>query len=44
MGISQILGEAELLGVREGAVKTPPAGMALVGLLNKKSPKNLSGK
>ena len=30
--------------VREGAVKTPPAGMALVGLLNKKSPKNLSGK
>jgi lipid-binding SYLF domain-containing protein len=28
--------------VREGAVKTPPAGKALVDLLNKKSPRNLS--
>jgi len=30
--------------VVEGAVKTPPAGRALVDLLNKKSPKNLSAK
>jgi lipid-binding SYLF domain-containing protein len=30
--------------VREGAVKTPPAGADLVNLLNKKSPKNLSAK
>ena len=30
--------------VREGAVKTPPAGQALVSLLDKKSPKNLSAK
>ncbi len=30
--------------VREGAVKTPAAGQALVNLLNKKSPKNLSAK
>ncbi len=30
--------------VRDGAVKTTAAGQALVSLLNKKSPKNLSGK
>lgn len=30
--------------VVEGAVKTPPAGRALVDLLNQKSPKNLSAK
>ncbi len=30
--------------VRENAVQTPPAGKALVDLLNKKSPKNLSAK
>jgi len=30
--------------VREGAVKTPPAGAALVDLLNKKSPVNKSDK
>ncbi len=30
--------------VREGAVKTPPAGRDLVDLLNKKSPKNISAK
>jgi lipid-binding SYLF domain-containing protein len=28
--------------ILKGAVKTPPAGRALIGLLNKKSPKNLS--
>jgi lipid-binding SYLF domain-containing protein len=28
--------------VREGKVKTPPAGAALISLLNKKSPKNVS--
>jgi len=30
--------------VREGAVKTPAAGQALVSLLNRQSPKNLSAK
>jgi lipid-binding SYLF domain-containing protein len=30
--------------VMEGAVKTPPAGRALVDFLNKKSPKNVSAK
>jgi len=30
--------------VREGAVKTPPAGRALVDLLNKRSPKNASAR
>jgi lipid-binding SYLF domain-containing protein len=29
---------------REGAVRTPSAGQALVNLLNSKSPKNLSAK